>query len=118
MREQIRFTMKLMGTNFRSMLALRGSFFMQVVFMFLNNFLFAVIWWVLFQRYETIGGWNLYDMLALYGTTAMAFGIFVTQFGGSRDLARVICSGELDSYLTQPRSILQQVCTRHSVAMG
>lgn len=115
---QQRFATQLLRTSLRGSIAYRGAFWMQVVFMALNNLLFLVTWWILFERFPSIGGWQLSDMMALYGTTAIGFGLFVTLAGGARDLAKAICDGDLDSYLTQPKSVVAQLVARRSYASG
>lgn len=115
---QGRFAKQLLRTSLRGSLAQRGAFWMQVAFMAVNNLMYLVTWWVLFERFPSIGGWHLSDMIALYGTSAVGFGLFVTLAGGARDLAKAICDGDLDSYLTQPKSVVAQLVARRSYASG
>jgi len=98
----------LMRTNLRSSMALRVAFVMQSVFMALNNALFFVIWWVLFERFEEIRGWRLDDFAALYGIAAAGYGLSVIFAGGVPDLAQRIEDGDLDAMLTLPQSVLVQ----------
>ena len=100
------FTRALLLTNLKSALALRGSFFLQVTFMALNNLTFFVFWWVLFDRVPTLRGYGLSEMEALFGISAAGFGLGQALFGGVRHLARFIDEGELDSLLTQPKPTL------------
>ncbi|MDD9941438.1 MAG: ABC-2 family transporter protein, partial [Myxococcales bacterium] len=80
--------------------------------------LLCVTWYILFSRFESIRGWALGDVLALYGVAAGGFGLSVVLFGGVGDLGQKIHSGGLDALLTQPKSaLLQAVCAR-SVASG
>lgn len=100
------FTRALLLTNLKSALALRGSFLLQVTFMMLNNVIFFVFWWVLFERVPNVRGYGLADMQALFGISAAGFGLSQALFGGVRHLARFIDEGELDSILTQPKPAL------------
>lgn len=102
------FVRDLVGTNLKAAVALRGSFFVQVVFMALNNFTFFVFWWVLMRRVPSLRGWRLGDIQLLFGLVAVAFGLTVTLAGGVRDLGRLIDEGELDTLLTQPKPVLVQ----------
>jgi len=43
MRQSLRFLAALVGTNIKASLALRGAFWARVFFMFVNNFIFLVI---------------------------------------------------------------------------
>ena len=100
------FVRALIATNLKASLALRGAFVMQVVFMALNNFAFFVFWWVLMRRVTTLGGWRIGDIQVLFGLVAAAFGLAVTVAGGVRHLGRFIDEGDLDTLITQPRSVL------------
>jgi ABC-2 type transport system permease protein len=100
------FVRALVATNLKATLALRGAFLVQVVFMALNNFTFFVFWWVLMRRVPSIRGWSLGDIALLYGIVAVAFGLAVSLAGGVRYLGQLIDDGNLDTLLTQPRSVL------------
>jgi len=100
------FTRALIATNVKATLALRGAFVVQVVFMVLNNFTFFVFWWALMGHVTTLRGWRLGDIQMLFGIVAAAFGLAVTVAGGVRHLGRFIEDGDLDTLLTQPKSVL------------
>jgi len=100
------FVRALVGTNLKAAVAMRGAFLMQVAFMMLNNFTFFVFWWVLMRRVPTLRGWTLADIQLLFGMVATSFGLTVTLAGGVRYLGRLIDEGELDTLLTQPKSVL------------
>jgi len=100
------FTRALVATNFKATLALRGAFVVQAVFMVLNNLTFFVFWWALMGHVTTLRGWRLGDIQMLFGIVAAAFGLAVTVAGGVRHLGRFIEDGELDTLLTQPKSVL------------
>jgi ABC-2 type transport system permease protein len=100
------FARALVATNLKATLALRGGFVVQVVFMALNNFTFFVFWWALMRHVTSLRGWQLGDVQLLFGVVAAAFGLTVTIAGGVRHLGRFIEEGDLDTMLTQPRSVL------------
>jgi ABC-2 type transport system permease protein len=102
------FARALVATNLKAAFALRGAFWLQVVFMFLNNLIFFSFWWLAFQQIDDLAGWRLRDLCALYGLVAGAFGLSMVLGGGVRDLARSIADGELDTWLTQPKPPLLQ----------
>jgi viologen exporter family transport system permease protein len=103
---RLAFARALVATNIKASAALRGAFVMQVVFMALNNFTFFVFWWVLMRRVTTLRGWQIGDIQVLFGVVAAAFGLTVAVAGGVRHLGRFIDEGDLDTLLTQPRSVL------------
>jgi ABC-2 type transport system permease protein len=113
-----RFMRALLATNLRAALALRGAFVIQALFMLLNNLTFFVVWWVLLRRVPDLRGWRLDDIEALFGITAMSFGLVLTVAGGVRHLGRAIEEGELDTLLTQPKPPLLYAVGMRSHAAG
>lgn len=118
MTRELRFLAALVATNLKACLALRAAFWLQVAAMALNNLLFFVMWWILFDRVDEIRGWRLHDMLSLYGVVAAGFGAAIVFGGGVRDLARTISEGDLDPMLVQPRSVIVQAVAARSLAPG
>ena len=102
----LKFMVRLFITNFKSALALRGTFVMQMLFMIMNNLIFFCVWWILFQRFDDIEGWRFDDIKILYGLAAASWGLSVIFGQGSHELADKILNGSLDSYLIQPKSTL------------
>jgi viologen exporter family transport system permease protein len=113
-----RFARALFATNLRAVLAQRGAFAIQALFMMLNNAVFFVFWWVLFRRVPDVRGWRLEDVEVLFGITATSFGLVVAVTGGVRHLGRIIEEGELDTLLTQPKPTLLYALGMRSQASG
>lgn len=114
----MRFVRALAGTNLRAAVALRGAFWTQALFMVANNLIFFTVWLLFFNRFESVRGWQLGDMAALYGVAATAFGMAVVLGEGVRDVARMIVEGDLDAYLTQPKPVVLQVVACRSNPAG
>jgi ABC-2 type transport system permease protein len=117
-RPTLRFARALAATNLRASLALRGAFWLQAAFMVGNNLAFFTTWWLLFARFEHLGGWRLPDMMTLFGVVASGFGASVVFAGGTRRLARLIADGELDPLLVQPKPVLLHAVGSASTASG
>ncbi|MET0387565.1 MAG: ABC-2 family transporter protein [Polyangiales bacterium] len=100
---QFRFAGALITTSFRAALALRGSFWLQLGFMFLNNLCFFVFWWVLFARVGQVRGWSVHEVELLVGVSAASFGLAQVVAGGARHISRWVDEGELDPLLVQPK---------------
>ena len=115
---RVAFARALIATNLKATLALRGAFVLQVAFMALNNFTFFVFWWVLMRRVTTLRGWQLADVQLLFGLVAVSVGLTVTVAGGVRHLGRLIEEGDLDTLLTQPRSVLVYALGMRSLPSG
>lgn len=108
----------LVSMNLRSAFALRGAFWLQAGFMIANNVLFFTFWWIFFDRFEEIGGWRIHDMAALFGIVATGYGIAIVFAGGIRDLSLYIVEGDLDPFLTQPKSPLLHATASKTHASG
>jgi ABC-2 type transport system permease protein len=117
-RASLRFLGLLVATNLKASLALRGAFWMRAAFMCANNFIFLVVWWAFFERYGEVRGWVLADTCAVYATSAAAFGLSIVLGAGVQEIARLILEGDLDSYLTQPKSVLVQALGARSEPSG
>lgn len=113
-----RFPRALWAMSFKSSLALRAAFVMQTTFMAVNNLVFFVFWWILFHRVDHIRGWRIAEMALLFGVVACSYGLAVTLAGGVRHLARFIDDGDLDAWLTQPKSTLVYALLSRSQASG
>jgi ABC-2 type transport system permease protein len=114
----LRFAHALLATVLQESLAKRLAFALQMVAMAVNNLLFFSMWWVLFARFPQIAGYRVTDMEALFGISTIGFGLAVGLCGGSVDLARIISDGELDSLLTQPKSVMLRALASRSMASG
>ncbi|MCP4004413.1 MAG: hypothetical protein GY725_09485 [bacterium] len=117
-RDNLLFARALIATNLKASFARRGAFFLQVAMMALNNLIFFTIWWIFFDRFDDIRGWKIGDVMALHGVVACSFGCAVVLGGGVRELSRMIADGELDVFLTQPKSTLLHTTGSHTFAAG
>lgn len=113
-RRTLDFLRATMAINVKSALALRGSFLLQAIFMLINNAVFFMVWILLFQRYPEIKGWHLKDLMTLQAVVLAAYSIVMFFFGGVRHIATGVINGDIDIYLTKPRSVLLQILTSHS----
>ncbi|MBI4859048.1 MAG: ABC-2 family transporter protein [Candidatus Riflebacteria bacterium] len=96
------FVVEIVRLNLMSGMAYRVSFLSQVVFMMINNAVFLAFWWIFFQRFQSVRGWGLHDVLVLFAVSAAGFGLAVVLFGNAVRLSTLIQQGEIDYYLTLP----------------
>ncbi len=115
---QLDYLFALAHTAQRASLALRATFITQALFMAVNNLLFFSIWWVLLDRFPSIGGYTLADMALLFGVCAAGYGVAALLCGGMFQLGRHIGDGDLDALLCQPRNVLWRALASHSQASG
>jgi len=93
----------------------RTNFAFQAIGMVINNGFMLVLWFMFFAGFRSVGGWALADMALLIGLIMTIVGVAGIAFGGYRDMAATILSGELDALLTQPRSVLARLLARDSL---
>ncbi|MEQ1875357.1 MAG: ABC-2 family transporter protein [Bdellovibrionia bacterium] len=118
MRNTLLFLRALVATNLKASVALRGAFILQSIFMMFNNLIFFSVWWLFFERFKEVRGWQLADMTALYGIVAGSFGFAVVFGGGTRSLSKMISEGDLDSFMIQPKNLLLHAVGSQSMASG
>lgn len=112
------FASRLVSCQLQASFALRGAFWTSVVLMLVNDLIFFSTWWILMARFGHVGGWRLDDMMCLYGISAAGYGLCVVVTGGIHDLSRRIDEGDLDAFLTQPKSVLVQALASRTQPSG
>lgn len=117
-RSETRFVVALWRANLLAALEYRTAFVSQVLGMLLNNAAFLAFWVLFFERFQSVNGWGMRDMLQLYGMTATGFGLGVVMFGNALTLADVIAGNALDAYLVLPRPVLLHVLAGKSRISG
>ncbi len=108
----INFIIKSMICNMKSSLEYKKSFFMQVIFMIVNNGFFLIFWGVVFKvNGGSISEISMKDILYLWSIPTTAWGIAHFFFGGVTEINRYIINGELDTYLLQPKNMFFNIAT-------
>jgi ABC-2 type transport system permease protein len=103
--------------NLMSSMAYRGAFFLQVFGMVLNNTMLLFFWWVLFTQLPTLRGWDLTQIMILFGILAFGFGVANVVCGNAFQVARIIVRGDLDYYLALPADpLVHLVVSRMSIS--
>jgi ABC-2 type transport system permease protein len=103
------------GAAMRTAVADRTNFVLQAAGMVVNNGFFLLMWFLFFKGFHSVGGWTGTDVALLLGITMIIFGVAGLVFGGYRDMAATILSGEVDALLTQPKSVLGRLLSRESI---
>lgn len=96
------------------------TFLTNVSFMILNNATFIIQWIILFHLKKRIGGYDLGDIMILWGFAASTYGLSHIFFQRAYELSGIIMNGKLDSFLVQPKSVLLSVISSgtNSSAIG
>lgn len=93
----------------------RTNLVLQIAGMVVNNGFVLILWFMFFAGFRSVGGWTLRDMALLIGLIMTIVGAAGVAFGGYRDMAATILSGEIDALLTQPRPVVARLLSRESL---
>jgi len=107
--------------NIRSNVSNKKSFIIQTIAMFINNFVFLLFWEIIFSnKGGSINGVGMKDIMYLWSIPTIGYGIVFFCFGGVETLCKDIVDGNMDVYITKPKSSLISQLTSRSVlsAMG
>lgn len=107
--KEIRFIFTYFKLNWLGAMEFRSSFWSQMLSMMINNSVWIAFWGIFFTRFPVVKGWELTDILLLWGIASGAFGWMNILFGNVVRVAYLIAHGQLDSYLTMPRNILLHI---------
>jgi len=97
-----------------TILEYRASFLSQTIGMFLNDFFWIFFWYILFNRFESINGWDFHDALLMYMVITGSWALANLSFSNVNALASMIENGQLDYYLTLPKPVLLHVLIKTS----
>lgn len=104
--------------NLASAMEYRGSFLLQAFGMAISNATFVFFWWIAFAQVGGhIGGYSFNDVMFIWALCSSAFGFAHIFFGNLNYITRIIVSGELDTFLLQPKDILiSLLCAKTSLS--
>ena len=89
----------------------KTTFISNIVFMILNNASFIIQWLILFSLKDNIGGYDLKEVLLLWGLASSVYGVSHFFFKSAYNLSDTINNGKLDSYLVMPKNVLISAIT-------
>ncbi|HEY0826777.1 MAG TPA: ABC-2 family transporter protein [Bacilli bacterium] len=95
--------------NLAGALEFRLSFFLTAGMMMINNFVWIFFWSIFFTRFPVVNGWVLEDVMMMWAVSAGGYGLMAVLFGNTMMMARLIATGQLDTYLAQPKPVLLHV---------
>lgn len=112
------FFIYLVRTSIKASISKRGAFLIESGLMIANNLIFLSIWWIFFRQFNHVAGWDFHDMIVLMAVVSGGYGLMQICFGGVRDLSRMIPSGDLDPFMTQPKNLLLHILGSKSFSKG
>jgi viologen exporter family transport system permease protein len=90
----------------------RGNLLLMVVGGFAFQAVGLAFIWIVIDRFGTIGGWSLAEVVFLYALRLCAHGLWLCFFNQIVFVDQVIREGEFDRYLVRPLNPLVQLITR------
>lgn len=116
--KSFRFFLSLLHTSIRASISIRSAFLLESGLMVANNLIFLLMWWIFFRQFKQISGWTMTDMIALNAIVMGGYGLMQICFGGVKQISRVILSGDLDPFMTQPKNLLIHLTGSKSFSKG
>lgn len=107
----LKFLLMSLKASIKSASEYRVSFIVNTIFMILNNSMFVVSWYIIFKNTGTTEDVNFENILKLWSISTISYGLTYFLFGGVSYINRYIIDGDLDIYLTKPKSTLISVLT-------
>lgn len=116
----LKFTLACWKLNLAGAMEFRLSFLLTAGLMIVNNAVWIFFWQIYFQRFEIVNGWEVNDVMLLWAVAAGGFGLANAFFGNADNLGNIIVTGQLDTYLAQPKPVLLHVLISrmHVAALG
>lgn len=108
---QLKVMMLSLKYNIMKQMTNKVTFLTNIIFMILNDATFIVQWVILFGIKDDFGGYQLNNVLVLWGLAAATFGFSRLFFYKAFELPDLIINGKLDSFLVQPKNVLLSVIT-------
>ena len=105
-------------TSLRASFAVRGAFLLSTGLMVGSNLVYYSMWDIFFSRFPRVLSWGLSDMVAMMAVVIGGMGLSKLIFGGTKQITKTITTGQLDTFLTQPKSVLLQICMARSQSKG
>lgn len=60
-------------------------------------------------KFDTLNGWDIYEMLFLFSFLFVTYGILILFFTGLRDFGDTVRNGNFDRFILRPRGLLFQI---------
>ncbi|MBL0389296.1 ABC-2 family transporter protein [Tumebacillus sp. ITR2] len=95
--------------NLAGAMEFRLSFSITVGTMLINNFVWVFFWGVYFTKFPLVNGWRLQDVMMAQAVGCGAYGVAAVFFGNFIGIANIVSTGQLDTYLAQPKPVLLHV---------
>ena len=94
---------------FRSWFQYRVDAVLRSLAVFLREATGIIVIYFTLLKFDTLNGWNIYEMLFLSSLIYVTYGFLIIFFTGLRDFGGTVRSGGFDRYILRPRGLLFQL---------
>ncbi len=106
-------TLKLMGvytkTIMKAWFQYRVDAVLRSLAVFLREATGIIVIYFTLLKFDSLNGWNIYEMLFLFSLLFLTYGVMIIFFTGLRDFGRTVRSGNFDRFILRPRGLLFQI---------
>lgn len=96
---------KILAQDLKSKMSYRSDFIISVIGMIFTNIAGIATFWIMFQSFTNIKGWNYYEMLFLYGFSLISLTPMQCFFDNNWNLRNYVYSGDFIKYCFRPVNI-------------
>lgn len=93
---------KILIQDLKSKMSYRADFIISTLGMIFTNIVGFITFWIMFQNFNEINGWNYYEMLFLYGFSLAALTPMQCLFDNNWNLRSYVYSGDFVKYCFRP----------------
>jgi ABC-2 type transport system permease protein len=104
--------LRFISVSLRAQMQYRASFVMMVLGQFLYYAVRFFGIWIIFGRFDHIGGWSLHEVALLYGIVHIAVALAEATSPGFRNFGTMVKDGDFDRLLLRPRGTVLQLAAR------
>lgn len=101
-REELGISWRIAALRLRGQMEYRSSFMMQIAGSFIINFSELVVLFALFNRFDSLGGWSLHEVIFLHAVSQITFSVADTISNGHPDCSRSDPGGRIRSRARAP----------------
>lgn len=107
--DRIRTYFMLLKAYTKGQMSYRSSYLYEMFGMAVLTLFHILSIYFLFQNFQTVGGWQFWEVVYLYGLTTVSMGIAQLMASGLNHIPEFVRTGEFDRYLIRPISPLVHV---------
>lgn len=101
----IKIYFKIIAQDIKSKMSYRADFFISMIGMIATNIAGLFSFWLVFQTFPSIAGWNYYEMMFLYGFSLISATPAQCLFDNNWNLRQQVYSGDFIKYCFRPINI-------------